>query len=659
VAGGPGFTLTVTGTAFVSGATVSLGSTQLATTFVSATQVTAAVPASSIATAATVQVSLTNPSGQISNSAALTITVPAPTITSISPSSVTAGGPAFTLTVVGTNFLSGVTVSLNGTALNTTFGSATQVTAAVPANLIAQAGTAQITAANTAGPASNAVPLTIAPAGPSITSIAPTSARVGDPTFILMVTGTGFVQASVVQWDGTPLSTTFVSATQLTASIAASRLVLPASASVTVANPGPNGTTLLSNAVTFTINPVTPSITSLSSTSAFAGDPAFVLTVTGNGFLTLTNIQWNSTVLTTRFVSATQVTADVPANLLTQVGTVGVTAVNPGNNVSNVVTFTINQGVPPVLTSLSRTTANAGDAAFTLTLTGTGFRSGAVVNFGTNTLATTFVSATQLTANVTANLLLLPNTFQVVVQQNGTASNAIPFVVALPPPPALRLVPPTSANTPGQQTTIDFGLNTPYPLALSGTVTVSFVSNATIPIDDPMIQLATGGRTFAFTVPPNSTAFPALQLQTGTVAGTITIAVTLTAAGVNVTPASGATATIVIARSAPVMISGKVKLVKANGYLEVDVNGFSTTRDMTQAVFHLNAAPGGSFTTTDFTVPISALFTTWYQSAASVGFGSQFSYAQTFSVIGDTNQIQSVTVTLTNSAGTSVSMTTN
>ena len=80
---------------------------------------------------------------------------------------------------------------------------------------------------------------------------------------------------------------------------------------------------------------------------------------------------------------------------------------------------------------------------------------------------------------------------------------------------------------------------------------------------------------------------------------------------------------------------------------------------MTQATFHLNAAPNGSFTTTDFTVPLQSLFNTWYQSAASVGFGSQFSYAQAFTVIGDTNQVQSVTVTLTNSAGASITMTTN
>jgi hypothetical protein len=52
-------------------------------------------------------------------------------------------------------------VSWNGTALATTLVSATQVTAAVPANLIATAGTANVTEANSGGANSNAAVFTI------------------------------------------------------------------------------------------------------------------------------------------------------------------------------------------------------------------------------------------------------------------------------------------------------------------------------------------------------------------------------------------------------------------------------------------------------------------------------------------------------------------
>jgi hypothetical protein len=431
----------------------------------------------------------------------------------------------------------------------------------------------------------------------------------------------------------------------------AGRLILPGTASVTVVAAGQT-----SNAVTFTINPVTPVISSLSPNSVTAGSPAFSLTVNGSGLLNLTTVQWNTTSLTTHFVSATQVTADVPATLVVQAGTVTVTAVNPGNSVSAAFTFTINAPTPPVITTLSQTSTTAGSAALTLTVTGTGFAPGAVINFGSTALTTTFVSATQLTAAVPANLLASPATYQVVVQQGGTSSNAETFTVNLPAPPSLTLSPPAT-SLPAQQPNIGFVLNAAYPLALAGTVTLTFASNATVPVDDPSIQFASGGRTFTFTVPPNTTTLPALLIQTGTVAGVITLKVTLTAAGVDVTPATGSSGTITVAKAAPVI--NTVKLIHANGYLEVDINGFSTTRDMTTAVFTLNAAPGGSFTSSVITVPVSTLFTGWYQSSGSTAFGSQFTYAQPFTVIGDTNQIQSVTVTLTNSTGTSTSATSN
>ncbi len=656
VAGGPAFTLTVNGTNFASGATVLLGTASLTTTFVSSTQLTAAVPASLIQQAGMSPVTVTNPGSGASNPLPLAITVPVPTITGISPSSITAGGPAFTLTVNGTGFLSGVNVSVNGVVVPSTFVSATQVTALVPPNQIVQPGTAQVTVANPGGTPSNAVTLTITPApAPTLTSISPTSANVGDPAFTLTLTGTGFVQGSSVQWNGAPLSTNLVSGTQLTATVDAGRLTQPGTVNVTVVNQVPNGPPLVSNALPFAINPVTPVVTSLSPNSATAGGPAFSLIVNGTGFLVLTTIQWNTTALTTHFVSATTVSADVPATLIAQAGTVTVTAVNPGNVVSAASTFTINPPAPPVITTLSPTSATAGGAAFTLTVTGTGFTSAPVVNFGTTALTTTFVSATQLTAAVPANLLLVPGTYPVQVQQGGTSSIPVNFTVSLPPPPALRLNPPATSG-PAQQPTIDFGLNAGYPLALSGTVTLTFVSNATVPIVDPAIQFASGGTTFTFTVPPNTTTLPPLQIQTGTVAGVITLTVTLTAGGVDVTPATGSTATITIPKSAPVIRT--VTLIRANGYLEVDINGYSTTRDMTTAVFQLNAAPGGSFTSSVFTVPVSSLFTAWYQSAASTAFGSQFTYAQPFTVIGNTSEIVSVTVTLTNSAGT-VSATSN
>src|SRR5438105_2101044 len=57
---------------------------------------------------------------------------------------------------------------------------------------------------------------------PSITAINPSSATAGGPSFTLTVTGTGFAMDSTVLWNGSPLTTTFVTSTQVTASISTS-----------------------------------------------------------------------------------------------------------------------------------------------------------------------------------------------------------------------------------------------------------------------------------------------------------------------------------------------------------------------------------------------------------------------------------------------------
>jgi hypothetical protein len=74
-----------------------------------------------------------------------------PQISSVSPASVQAGSAGFTITVTGSFFSATSTVDWNGTALAaTTYNSGTgQLQAPVPATLIANVGTAQITVTET------------------------------------------------------------------------------------------------------------------------------------------------------------------------------------------------------------------------------------------------------------------------------------------------------------------------------------------------------------------------------------------------------------------------------------------------------------------------------------------------------------------------------
>ena len=94
-AGGAAFTLTVTGSNFVSGSVVRWNTVALTTVFVSSTQLTATVPASDIATAGTASVTVFNPTPGGGASTALTFTIVDFTASSTTPpQTVAAGQPA-------------------------------------------------------------------------------------------------------------------------------------------------------------------------------------------------------------------------------------------------------------------------------------------------------------------------------------------------------------------------------------------------------------------------------------------------------------------------------------------------------------------------------------------------------------------------------------
>ena len=260
-------------------------------------------------------------------------------------SSATAGGPAFTLTINGSNFVSGSTVQWNGTARATTFVSATQLRATIAAADIAAPGTAQVSVLNPGGAASGTLPFTVTaappPTAPALGSLAPSSATAGGPAFTLTANGSNFVSGATVQWNGTARTTTFVSGTQLRATIAAADIAAPGTAQVSVLNPGGAASGALPFTVTAAPPPPAPALGSLAPNSATAGGPAFTLTANGSNFVSGSTVQWNGTARTTTFVSATQLRATIAAADIAAPGTAQVSVLNPGGTASGALPFTV------------------------------------------------------------------------------------------------------------------------------------------------------------------------------------------------------------------------------------------------------------------------------------------------------------------------------
>lgn len=99
--------------------------------------------------------------------------------------------------------------------------------------------------------------------------LVPTSIAPGGAGFTLTVNGTGFVSGSRVNWNGTALTTSFVSTSRLTASVPGSDIGSAGSAWVTVTNPAPGGGTSLPAFLRIATPVTSPSFVSYSQNTIF------------------------------------------------------------------------------------------------------------------------------------------------------------------------------------------------------------------------------------------------------------------------------------------------------------------------------------------------------------------------------------------------------
>jgi hypothetical protein len=350
-------TVTVTGKNFIPASTVLLGGTQIVgstngvavpTTYVSSTQLTFQLSVAQQATTQTLLVQVTNPApgGGTSLAGEIEITpqTPTPVITQVSPAQFYVGSGETTITVFGSNLFpsstpillsTASTVLWNGAALaqqNICVGcgnAGESITASVPANLVASAGTATITVSSpTSTPAiSNALTVTItnAPA-PTLTSISPNSGLI-DTAVSVFLTGTGFAPNSMVLLNGSSIATTYESPTALLVTIPASSIASPGAVNLSVTTPAPGGGT--SAALPFTAyNPPAPTLTYIYPNAGPIHTSAN-LTLNGTGFTANSTVALNGTGITATYVSATELTVALPALSVALPGNVNFTVTTP------------------------------------------------------------------------------------------------------------------------------------------------------------------------------------------------------------------------------------------------------------------------------------------------------------------------------------------
>jgi hypothetical protein len=290
-------TLTINGSGFAAGATVSMfysGGTVVTPTIASSsgTQIAATVNVGTTARTWTVQV--VNPGGAASNTATLAVTAPAPpVIASLSPNPMTGSASPQTLTINGSGFQAGLTVTLTTGASTATYqgsfiASVTGTQIQVPVNVgtTARAWTVQVL--NPGGAASNTVALTVtAPAPPVIASLSPNPMTGSNNSQTLTIKGSGFVAglavtlttgASTVTYQGSFIASVAATQVQVQVNVGAAARTW----TVQVVNPGGAA----SNTATLTVTAPTPppAIASLGPSPMTGSASAQTLTINGTGF---------------------------------------------------------------------------------------------------------------------------------------------------------------------------------------------------------------------------------------------------------------------------------------------------------------------------------------------------------------------------------------
>jgi hypothetical protein len=395
-----------------------------------------------------------------------------------------------------------------------------------------------------------------------------------------------------------------------------------------------------------------PSITSLSPSAVVAGSPAFILTVTGTNYLSPgTNVgsvvQWNGSTLPTNYFGSTELRATVSSSNVASPGTAVVTVRNPGGQTSNQFQFVI--AAPLSITTSDPLPTGVSGISYSFTLQATGgsgqYRWSLVKSQLPPGLALSSSGTISGTPTSSGSW-----TFFAQVDDSGTATfGQKSFTLSVIP--SVSITGLSDILTPQGQPSFSVQLGAAYTTSISGKVTLSFAPDAVNPSDDPAKKFSNGQRELSFTINAGSTAANGV-LGTGTVAGTVTLTVTSLSAGeVSILPSIAPTRTIRVSRSAPVITAMTVS--QTGGGFNVLITGYSTSRDVTHAVFAFTPAPGRELGTSQVPVPVNSTFTTWYTGTQSTQFGSTFLYTQPFSVQGSVSDIGSVSVTLTNAAGTS------
>jgi photosystem II stability/assembly factor-like uncharacterized protein len=658
---GAQFILTVNGSS-LTGGTIQFGNTALAPTGAQSDTSLSGTVSTSLLTVGTVQIAVKT-SSATSNSLPFAVMALTPTLSSLNPPSTPVQTPTpatnVAIQLTGTGFSNGAKVLFNGAqnGIITKFNSSTSLTATLPAGLLGPfGGTNDISVLNTPPGGGKSQPVTFKVDAPS-----PLNDNFANAINITTYTFNDVKDSSAATTESTdptpPCGHQFTSAQGNTGG-------------------HPNG---VYNTIWYNFTPIVSANLNVDTIQSYYDTVLSIWTGPAGSLVNVAcNDDWNPGVTGTSQLLNVPLTAGTTYYIM--VSSFGPPDPNPvalgGGTFFH---FSFNGGLTPAptITSIAPTSANSGDATFTLTVNGSGFLTGAIIDFNNSTtgfgnaLVTAYVNPTQLTGTVPASAILLPGPFTInVLNPLPTIgpSNYVNFTVNVGtyPVPTLGSINPASAiagslpisiiapcancasgavlnfNGVAKPTVVSNSFSSPYQQNVSATIATADISTpgtVQVTVSNP----APGGgpsapQSFTITQP---TVVPTIaSVSPASIPANSPTTVTVTGTG--------------LIQGAAVYISGGVGYWGANvtSPTQLSLSNLSVPTVGTYQLYVVDPAPAGTSTAFNFTVtqppaptitsispttapngssPTLTITGTGFQPGASVLFNSS-NYAATFSI---------------------------
>jgi hypothetical protein len=238
--------------------------------------------------------------------------------------------------------------------------------------------------------------------------------------------------------------------------------------------------------------------------------------------------------------------------------------------------------------------------------------------------------------------------------QNKTITAPCSLGVGLPAVPQISITGlPATAQPAATNISATAQLAAAYTQPIYGQFTLNVLPNAQSSQGaanqaDPRLRFANGQTAMYFVIPAGSTQFKLPLVSTGTVASTVIVSlVNVGSSGVPL-PLHPTPVIFSIPPSAPVVTSACYTPTSTG--VNVQVNGYSTTRELTQA----NVTIGSS----SFQTNVSGIAAAYFSAPQTIRAGGSFSLTLPYQVdLGTHNTIGSVTINLSNTVGAAGSRT--